>query len=366
MKKEADFKIPISSLSGSRVSNFLKLTRKYGIEKKYYIRWFNSFIISCICSFFGLFDSLIYALKSKPKIVKDPVFIIGHWRSGTTFLHNLICLDKEVGYPTTYQTVFPNNIFAFQWLFKGIVRFLMPNNRPVDNVKLDPDYPQEEEFALNNEYIFSYYNWWYFPKKIKEITEEYLLSNTASKTEIKKFKTNYKRFVNRCLLNTNGERFVSKNPPNTARVKWLLEMYPNAKFIFIHRNPYEVVRSTFNFYKSILPPLQLQSMNEEALQESILTTYKLMIEKYYLDKKVLDQNNLIEITYNDLTKNPQKIIKTLYTDFLKEDYDRIKLKVNETLKVSHPLKNYSYNKDYTEMVNHSLKNIIEKQNYKVL
>ena len=91
-----------------------------------------------------------------------------------------------------------------------------------------------------------------------------------------------------------------------------------------------------------------------------------MIEKYYLDKKILNQNNLIEITYSDLTKNPQKIIKTLYTDFLREDYQRIKVKVDETLKVSHPLKNYSYDKDYIDMVNNSLKNIIEKQHYKLL
>ena len=365
MKKDRNFNVPITSLSGSKISVFLRLTKKYGVEKRYYIRWFNSFLISCICTIFGWFDHLVYALKTKPKDLKDPVFILGHWRSGTTFLHNLMCLDNNVGYPTTYQTVFPNNIFAFQWLFKPIVKILMPSKRPVDNVKLDADYPQEEEFALNNEYVYSYYNWWYFPNKIKSITDEYLLAITAQAREVEKFKNNYKRFVKRCLMNTNGKRFISKNPPNTARIDWLLEMYPNAKFIFIHRNPYEVVRSTFNFYKSILPPLQLQSISEEALMESILYTYSSMIEKYYMDKKMLSDKNLMEISYTDLIDDPKQIIGSIYKNLLQEDFSKIEGAITKTIESKHALKDYNYEKEYIDRINKSLDWIIKKQGYKL-
>ncbi len=365
MKKDRNFNVPITSLSGSKISVFLRLTKKYGIEKRYYVRWFNSFLVSCICTIFGWFDQLVYSLKTKPKDLKDPVFIIGHWRSGTTFLHNLMCLDDTVGYPTTYQTVFPNNIFAFQWLFKPIVKILMPNKRPVDNVKLDADYPQEEEFALNNEYVYSYYNWWYFPSKIKSITDEYLLARTAQPTEVEKFKNNYKRFVKRCLMNTNGKRFVSKNPPNTARITWLLEMYPNAKFIFIHRNPYEVVRSTFNFHKSILPPLQLQSIGEEELMESILYTYSAMLEKYYVDKNRLSSENLMEIKYTDLIDKPKKIIAEVYNNLLKEDFSKIEGAITKTIKSKHALKDYSYEKNYIDRINSSLGWLIKKQGYQL-
>ncbi len=366
MKKDRDFNVPITSLSGSKISVFLRLTRKYGVEKRYYLRWFNSFIVSCICTIFGWFDKIVYTLKSKPKDLKDPVFIIGHWRSGTTFLHNLMCLDNNAGYTTTYQTVFPNNLFAFQWLFKPIVKLLMPDKRPVDNVKLDADYPQEEEFALNNEYVFSYYNWWYFPKKIKSITDEYLLANTADPGEVQKFKHNYKRFVKRCLMNTKGKRFISKNPPHTARIPWLLEMYPNAKFIFIHRNPYEVVQSTFNFNKSILPPLQLQSMDEEQLMDSILYTYTSILEKYYKDKNLLNRNNLLEISYSDLVDKPKRIIESIYKDLLQEDFNKIGGTITDTIKNGHALKEYSYNKNYIDKINNLLDWLIKKHRYQLL
>lgn len=365
MKKNRNFNTPITSLSGSKISVFLKLSKKYGVETKFYPRWFNSFIISCICTVFGWFDQLIYSLKSKPKNLKDPVFIIGHWRSGTTFLHNLMCLDKEAGYTTTYQTVFPNNIFAFQWLFKPIVKTLMPKKRPIDNVKLNPNYPQEEEFALNNEYIYSYYNWWYFPKKIKAITNEYLLAKTTNVIEISKFKNNYKRFVTRCLMNTNGIRFVSKNPPNTARISLLLEMYPNAKFIFIHRNPYEVVQSTFNFYKSILPSLQLQSINDKQLMESIISTYNLMIQKYYKDKKMLHSKNIMEIAYTDFIDSPKDIVKSIYKNLIQENFSKIESLLDKETTNKHPQKIYQYSKEYINRINTSLKWLIKKQKYEL-
>ena len=189
------------------------------------------------------------------------------------------------------------------------------------------------------------------------------MAKTARVTEIKKFKNNYKRFITRCLINTNGKRFISKNPPNTARIPWLLEMYPNAKFIFIHRNPYEVVRSTFNFYKKILPPLQLQSVDEEQLMTTILSTYSAMIEKYYWDKNMLSTTNLKEIEYSDLIGNPKKIIGSIYKDFLQEDFNKIESTITKTIKSKHTLKHYSYEKSYIERINSSLAWLIKKQEY---
>ena len=43
---------------------------------------------------------------------------------------------------------------------------LMPNKRPTDNMELSPDLPQEEEFALSNMMPYTYYNFWFFPKKM--------------------------------------------------------------------------------------------------------------------------------------------------------------------------------------------------------
>jgi hypothetical protein len=366
-KEEKEFAFKINTLAGAQLKVFRFVTKKYGVEKEYKNKWFLSGLVSAISSFFGIFDRLVYGLKSKPKKLKDPVFIIGHWRSGTTLLHNLMCSDPETGYPTTYQTIFPNNLFSFQWLFKFVMKVLMPTKRPVDNVRLHVDFPQEEEFALNNEIPFSFYNWWYFPKHTRAIADEYLFNKTTNEKDLKAWKVNFKRFVNRSLINTKGIRFISKNPPHTARIPQLLELYPNAKFIYIHRNTYEVIRSTIAFYKSILPATQLQSIDEKTLISDILWVYKELLLKYEQDKKLIPAANLIEITYADLVSKPDTEIKNIYKNLLNDDYKRVEDHVNKYVQgINHKLKDYKYSNEFLALVNAKLEELIKLNGYKVL
>lgn len=367
-KKDQDKLVAgITTLAGARFKVFRFVSKKYGVKSKYKRKWFVSGLISLICTFFSLFDQLVFAFKKKPQNLKDPVFIVGHWRSGTTLLHNLMCKDPEMGYSTTYQTVFPNNLFAFQWLFKLVMKMLMPDKRPVDNVTLNVDYPQEEEFAINNEIPFSYYNWWYFPENTREIANEYLLNKTTNPKDTENWKVNFKRFVTRSLLNTNGTRFISKNPPHTARIPQILSMYPNAKFIYIHRNPYEVVRSTVAFFKSILPTTQLQEIDDETLLKDILWVYREMIMKYEVDKASIKNDNLIEIKYADLVKQPDKEIQLIYKNLLNDDYSRVSENVNEYLaSLNHTLKAYTYKSEFLVQVNNEIAEIIKMKGYQVL
>lgn len=366
-KKKQKFDFTITTLAGARISVFIKLSYKYGIEKKYFAKWALSGIVSLIVTILSVFDQIIFRWKTKPTNQKPPVFVLGHWRSGTTLLHNLLCLDPESGYTTTYQTVFPNNLFAFSWLFKPIMKSLMPNSRPVDNVKLDVEFPQEEEFALNNEIPFSYYNWWYFPKHTQEIKKRYLLDETTTASDWMEWKDNYTRFVQRCQLNTKGTRFVSKNPPNTARIPQLLELFPDAKFVYIHRNPYEVVRSTYAFYKGVLPAIQLQDIDDDVLLTDILNGFSEMIDKYEKEKNLIPTENLLEIPYSTLVDNPKDSIKELYANLLRDDFERVEGLVSSYLSnQSHNLKEYQFEPEFVEKVNEKLLNVIQKQGYPVM
>ena len=360
------FNFAITALAGARFGLYLALTNKYGVDKKYRTKWLLSGLVSLISSFFGLFDRMVYYFKDKPKNIKEPVFILGHWRSGTTLLHNLMCLDPDAGFTTTYQTVFPNNIFAFQWLFKFFIKKMMPKRRPVDNVLLDADFPQEEEFALNNEIPFSFYNWWFFPKRTRDIANEYLLGKTTDPKQVEDWKDNYNHFVKRSMLNTKGSRFVSKNPPNTARIEYILDLYPKARFIYIDRDPYEVIRSTFAFYKGVLPGIQLQDIDDEKLMQDILWVYKELYKKYEKDKVLIPPENLIEIGYSNLISHPKDIVENIYKDLLQDDFDRISPYLNSFLKEqNHILKDYTFTDDFLKKVNNQLSEIITKQGYRL-
>ena len=359
--------VGITTIAGARFKVFLHVSSKYGFDTKYFVKWLLSGLVSVAVTILSWFDRLVYFFTAKPKDVKPPVFIIGHWRSGTTLLHNLMCLDPEAGYTTTFQSVFPNNMFAFKWLFKGIMKMLIPDSRPVDNVELNVDFPQEEEFALGNETYFSFYNWWYFPLRTKEIADEYLLDKTTKSRDWKMWKANYQRFVNRGLLNTKGKRFISKNPPHTARIPQLLEMYPDAKFVYIHRNPYEVVQSTHAFYQGVLPTTQVQDISSDALLDDILYVYSEMASKYETDKDLIPKGNLVELAYTDLVKNPVQEIEKLYSNLLEDDFTRIEIPVKKYLsKQSHGLKNREFDNDFIAKVNSKLSSTIKGQGYALL
>ncbi|MEZ5084213.1 MAG: sulfotransferase [Bacteroidales bacterium] len=138
---------------------------------------------------------------------------------------------------------------------------LIPTTRKGDNVILNTDYPQEEEFALGDKDFLCYYYFWMFPRKTKLFYERFLRFQGINEKLATKWKEDYKLLIKKALKNTNRTRFLSKNPPNTARIKVLLDMFPNAKFIFIHRNPVEVFLSTRNFFNKMMPYLQLQKLN---------------------------------------------------------------------------------------------------------
>lgn len=242
----------------------------------------------------------------------EPVFILGHWRSGTTFVHNVLALDKHFGYTTTYQTVLPHLMLWGQPFFKKTMAWLMPDKRPTDNMELSVDLPQEEEFALSNMMPYSYYNFWFLPKNTLEYCDKYLIMQTSTEEEIRTFKNTFMKLIKISLWNTKGTQFLSKNPPHTGRVKEILEMFPNAKFIYLMRNPYTVFESTRSFFTNTIQPLKLQNIPNEYIEANILDVYQRLYKKYEEDKKLIPAGNLIEIKFEDFESNALEMTRKIY------------------------------------------------------
>ena len=80
-----------------------------------------------------------------------------------------------------------------------------------------------------------------------------------------------------------------KNPHNTSRVKELLELYPKAKFIFIHRNPYDVYHSTLHLFRKMVSSQFLQDFSEEQISERVLYAYWTTLQKYIADQTLNSQ-----------------------------------------------------------------------------
>ena len=159
-------KIPISPLMGSSFINYIKVILSNNVSSKYYLHVFLTFLVVLLISPFQLIDKIVFFFKRNNKKKRDPIFIIGHWRSGTTLLHNLLSLNKNIGFINTYNSLFINNIYS-SYLFKTLMKNTMPKERPSYNIKLDVDLPQEDEFAVSNYVNISHYNFFFFLMTIK-------------------------------------------------------------------------------------------------------------------------------------------------------------------------------------------------------
>ena len=82
-------------------------------------------------------------------IMDDPIFIIGHWRSGTTFLHELLAQDPQFASPNTFQAMNPQTFLLTEAIASRWLARLVPRRRPMDDMWLTFQSPQEDEFAIS-------------------------------------------------------------------------------------------------------------------------------------------------------------------------------------------------------------------------
>jgi len=310
---------PISPLIGSSISNFFKALKSRRIDNKHYVKVLLSSIVSGITTLFMLWEKL--RENKDHSLHSPPIFIIGHWRSGTTYLHNLLCQDPNAGYITTYQSLFPNNLYS-KGIFKTILKLVIPGKRPSDNVKLDVDFPQEDEFALENLLAPSFYNFFFFPENYDQLFDETILFKNKSESEIQKWAIVYKELIAKGQNNTKGKYMVLKNPVNTGRVDKILSMYPHARFIHIYRNPVIVYLSTKKFFLALIPELQLQHSTQEQIIDLIFDLYDRLMHAYFEKRESIPSSQLLEIDFETFESKPLENLKKIYSSLTIPNWDQ--------------------------------------------
>jgi hypothetical protein len=285
--------------------------------------------IAVIITFVSLFHTVLRHLQNawfgdrlaKTRIRLAPVFIVGHWRTGTTLLHELLILDERHTYPTTYECLEPNHFLLTEAFFRRCVRFLLPTERPMDNMPAGWERPQEDEFALCMLGQPSPYLTIAFPNRPPQY-QEYFDLETLSEGA----RANWKRaFLGllRQLTFKDPRRLILKSPPHTCRIRTLLELFPDARFVHLVRDPYVVFPSTVHLWKSLYQKHGLQRPTFVGLEEYVYTSFLRLDRKWQEGRRLLAPGRFHEMRYEDLVRDPIGQMRELYDRLELGGFERV-------------------------------------------
>ena len=267
--------------------------------------------VSLIHSVLRLLQEVVHGTRpGRTPLAAPPIFIVGHWRTGTTLLHELLILDERHSFPDTYQCLEPNHFLLTEGVAKRWMNWLLPSRRPMDNMKAGWNRPQEDEFALCMMGQPSPYLTIAFPNHPPQDQDAFDIRDLPAHAQ-RSWKQAFARYLGE-LTYRDPRRLILKSPTHSCRIATLLEMFPEAKFVHIMRDPYAVYPSTVNLWKRLYDTHGLQVPTYAGVEEYVLSTYPMLYEKLEEGKRLIPPGQFHEIKYEDLIVDPLGRMREMY------------------------------------------------------
>ncbi|MES0490702.1 MAG: sulfotransferase [Leptospirales bacterium] len=251
----------------------------------------------------------------KIEIEKDPVFILGFPRSGTTLLFRLLAADPQFAYIKVFDLIFPYASRTFTKMVKPLLqRFFNKFNikeKIVTNKAFDLDMPEEEDTYLASHGSKYSVAWSFiFPVSSSRLYRRHIEFNEPGSKD--KWMKRYTYLLKKILYKRRKKQLLLKNPSSTARINTLLEMFPNAKFIYIYRNPIYVYSSSCRVFEKAEQHVSVQRFGKQDTEDAIFDFYELTMDHYQRGSKNIPKKNLIEIRYEDFINKKYETVKHIY------------------------------------------------------
>ena len=193
------------------------------------------------------------------------------------------------------------------------MKVLLPKKRPQDDVPVGFDRPQEEEFAMmmlgeGTPYIT--HAW----PRFGPADSDYLDFKGVSEADQKRWADAYMWFYRRLALQHGGKRLVMKTPANAARLKLLTRLFPDARYVYLARNPLDVFPSTVKLWRALYSTQGLHNppQLDPWLDDYILDMFARLTEDYEEDRHLIPKDQLVELRYEDIVKDPVATLRDLY------------------------------------------------------
>jgi len=352
---------------------------RFGALMKLFKRGRCSFTLNCIPDTLLLFlwvpwNSVLYWI-SEAKYRKratalpldpPPIFVLGHWRTGTTLLHDLLSVDPNLAYPTTFECFFPHHFLLTEGVLPKVMKGLLPKKRPQDDVPVGFDRPQEEEFGMMMLGEGTPYITCAWPR-MGPADSDYLDFKGVPEAEKKNWADAYMWLYRRLLLK-HGKPLVMKTPANAARLKLLTKLFPDARYIYLARNPLNVFPSTVKLWRALYSVQGLHNPPhlDPWLDGYVLDMFARLTEAYEEDRHLIPKDRLVELRYEDFVKDPVATMRDVYRRLDIPHFEQAEAPMREFLaeRSEHQVSRYDMPAALKRKVIDRLKPYIDRFNYR--
>ena len=307
----------VITLATSRTSVVLKdwLDAHCRVKPRHWLRFALGLTLSVLFAPCRIVERILYARRIRRTRVPAPVFVLGHWRTGTTLLQYMLGQDPSMRFVTPLASYSVNSA-----LIKAIMRKPLEQEvakgRDMDNMKWGIDKPYEEYITFT---LCSPYSSWthnLYPQDRVRYLDYAFVDELPPRLQAK-WQRRYDYMLRKfATAFPEGSHFLLKSPDVNARAKYLSQVYPDACFVNIYRNPYAVIRSTIHMMRIVYGYFALQDVpTDEELEDFVFYQFKRIYTKYFEDLESIDPARIVELRFEDFEQDPMPLLRDVYARF---------------------------------------------------
>jgi hypothetical protein len=248
--------------------------------------------------------------------VTAPIFILGLPRSGTTFLHELLAQDCDNLVPRVWQTIYPEPR-PKDFAEAGDRRVKIVNRQLKFFAGVAPEFAQLHPIDADS------------PQECSEITSQVFQSLRFDTTfrvpeylnwidargHVGAFEF-HRRFLQVLQHGTAAARWVLKCPDHSFCLDTILAIYPDARFIVVHRDPMKVFASVAHLTEVLRRPF-LKNIDPVEIGNQVTARWIAGAQRLvdFDRREDIDPMRKIHVHYDELANAPMPVVARIYAHF---------------------------------------------------
>jgi hypothetical protein len=256
------------------------------------------------------------AEAENPEIVQAevpaPIFITGLPRSGTTFLHMLLAQDPKNRIPRSWQTIHPypeardhakdRRVERVEWQLRAFRR-LAPDVGDLHPVAATT--PQEcTEITAHTFQSLRFDNTYFIPSYLRWLEARGHAMAFAF----------HRRFLQHLQAQAPGGQWVLKCPDHVFTLDAIVQAYPDARFVFVHRDPTAVLPSVAKLTEVLRAPFT-RRLDRVAIGAEVSNRWEQGAGKIMRAADALPRQRVLHLHYDEITRAPLPTLQRLYSYF---------------------------------------------------